>query len=72
MKRRLLIAGLFAFSLCGATTATRAEASGYWACAGSELLNIGVCVSDPLPDHLPTLPKPTVPSELPAAPPSPV
>jgi hypothetical protein len=66
MKRRLLIAGLFALSLCGASTAARAEANGYWACAGSELLNIGVCVSDPLPDDLPTLPTPTVPSELPA------
>lgn len=58
MKRRLIIIGLIATSLLGGASAARAlgttpSAGGYWGCVGSETLNVGYCLSNPLPERLP-------------------
>ena len=54
MKKRILIVAAIVAGLAG--LAGPASAGGYWGCAGSDTLNVSVCLRDPVPDPLPTLP----------------
>lgn len=56
MKRRIgVIAAILAFLTLGSTGAHAIgnTTSAHWGCVGIELLDQGVCLSNPLPERLP-------------------
>ena len=65
MRRRIVTIVIAALALSAGANAAQAitttSANGYWGCAGSELLGMGVCFGNPLPERLPSTPSaPTV------------
>ena len=69
MRRRIITVVLLTAGLTGAASGasaigpSRPSAGGYWGCAGTRHLDVGVCVQNPLPEQLPTGPAlPSVPS----------
>ena len=67
MKKRIAIVtaalGLLTLGGTAAAQALPTQTESTWGCAGSEQLNLGVCVHDPIPHPLPTvsLPAPALP-----------
>ena len=59
MRRLLLIVALTLLTSTGGATAAQAvggsstQAAGYWGCVGSETLDQGVCLRNPVPERLP-------------------
>lgn len=53
MKRLLLIVALATGALVGGSAAPASAAGGYWACAGTYIIDFGVCVKNPMPEQLP-------------------
>jgi hypothetical protein len=59
VKRRVLVIAAVALSLLSGASAAQALGDvepadgGYWGCVGSEILNRGICVRNPMPSRLP-------------------
>jgi hypothetical protein len=57
VKRRLGIILAIAAALAGGSTAAQAASlsttAKHWGCVGVQLIDTGVCVSNPLPERLP-------------------
>ncbi|HEX7166161.1 MAG TPA: hypothetical protein VF230_04180 [Acidimicrobiales bacterium] len=70
--KKLVLAGLIAAVTAVpviASISPATSANGYWGCAGSGAVEVGVCVRNPLPQHLPNVPHVDVPdAEAPATP----
>ena len=69
--RRLIVFIIATLAFLGGSSAAQAIVStpasgGYWGCVGSELLDRGVCVRNPVPERLPVPKAPSVPSTPPA------
>jgi hypothetical protein len=69
VKRRLaLLVFLVAVLVSGLTAGANAvvgnttKAGGYWACAGTHLVDFGICLKDPLPDQSPIPETPPLPA----------
>ena len=69
MKRRLAtLVILAAVIISGSTASANAvignttNAGGYWACAGTHLVDLGICLKDPLPHQSPIPETPPLPA----------
>jgi hypothetical protein len=67
VKRRIVTVLLLTAALTGGGTAAasaigvnQTEAGGYWGCVGTRHVDVGVCVKNPLPEHLPLPATPSV------------
>ncbi|HVF32128.1 MAG TPA: hypothetical protein VM933_03725 [Acidimicrobiales bacterium] len=60
MKRRLVTIAAIAAALMAGTSAAQAldaaQTSSHWGCVAVEVVDEGVCLSNPLPDRLPLSP----------------
>ena len=66
MRRRIITIAVATLALSAGGSAAQAitagSSAGYWGCVGSQLLDQGVCVRNPLPERLPVPSTPSVPA----------
>jgi hypothetical protein len=68
-RRRIVTVLLLTAGLAGASTGAAqalggntTEAGGYWGCAGTRHVDLGICVQNPLPEQLPLPSTPSTPA----------